>query len=101
MSKKKKESFNEQDLEGPMDIRNIKILVINMEDSVDRREHIKKSLKVSTMKYISCEWKKLNNFDVITKHSLRPLTRGEVGCFLSHKKVYQKIVNSNDSHCLV
>lgn len=100
--KRKKESFKEHVLKEPMDIRNIKILVINMKDSVDRREHIKKILKGFNYEFISAvNGRKLNNFDVITQHSLRPLTRGEVGCFLSHKKVYQKIVNSNESHCLV
>ena len=100
--KRKKESFYGQEKNSPTDIRNIKILVINMEHSIDRREHIKKILKGFNYEFISAvNGKKLNNFNVITRHSLRPLTRGEVGCFLSHKKVYQKIVNSNESHCLV
>ena len=90
--------------QATLDIRNIKIYVINMKSSVNRRNHIKKILRNYNYEFVNAvNGKELhsNDFNNITSNSLRELSRGEVGCFLSHKKVYKKFLNSNEDYCLI
>ena len=89
---------------GKLDIRNIKIYVINMESSVNRRNHIKKILRGFNYEFINAiDGKNLdiNYLDNIKKNTSRELSKGEVGCFLSHKKVYKNFLDSGEDYCLI
>jgi glycosyl transferase family 25 len=87
-----------------IDIRNIKIYVINLARSVGRRNHIKKILGNLNYEFVNAvNGKDLDSKYVndIKKNTLRNLSVGEIGCFLSHKKVYKKILDSSEDYCLI
>ena len=89
-----------------LDIQEMKIYVINMKISTDRKNHITKILNNNNLNYEFIEainGKELdsNYVDSITKEKLRDLTRGEIGCFLSHKKTYNKFLDSGEDYCLI
>ena len=100
------ESFLISNNSEELDIREMKIYVINMKTSTDRKNHMKKILNNNNLNYEFIEavnGKELdtNYVNSITKDKLRDLSRGEVGCFLSHKKVYKKFLDSGEDYCLI
>ena len=82
----------------------IQALVISLERSTDRRERVKHELK-----NISIEWQFLNAVDgfalQVLPHSYNKskakrlrgyeMTLGEIGCYLSHMKAWEKCVEQN------
>ncbi|PVU65477.1 hypothetical protein C9E85_12585 [Plesiomonas shigelloides] len=87
-----------------MGILHFKTFVISLSDAKDRRNSIATQLKKINMDFeivdavdlrnetSSIVDEMLSNYEVDT---LRPMTRGEIGCSLSHKKAYGKIIDSN------
>ena len=82
----------------------IKVLVISLERSTDRRERVQRELK-----NFSLEWWFLNAVDGFALKVLPQsydqakvrrlqgyeLTPGEIGCYLSHMKAWEKCVEQN------
>tara|TARA_B100000575_G_scaffold48059_1_gene35069 strand:- start:1989 stop:2792 length:804 start_codon:yes stop_codon:yes gene_type:complete len=100
------ESFLDSNNSEELDIREMKIYVINMEKSKDRKTHMINILNNNNLNYEFIEavnGKELdsNYVESITKNKLRNLTRGEIGCFLSHKKTYNKLLDSHEDYCLI
>ena len=87
----------------------MKTFVINLESRKDRLE----AFKENNLKYISYErfeavngydidYKKLTENEYDTDHNWidpileTPITRGEIGCFLSHYNLWQRCIESNE-----
>ena len=82
----------------------LQIYVINMKKSNDRRQHIKKILNNYNYEFIDAiDGKKLDKliFNNILKNTIRPMSHGEVGIFLSQKKLFETFLKSNNKYCLV
>lgn len=90
----------------------MKVFVINLKRSPERRAFMKKQLDALGMDYEFIEatdGKELSDEEIKNIYdeeaSLKflrvPLTRGEIGCAHSHIKTYQKIVNDNLDYALV
>ena len=92
----------------------MKTVVINLESRKDRLEAFKKN----NLKYISYErfdavngydidYKKLTEDEYDTDHNWidpilkTPITRGEIGCFLSHYKLWQRCIESNEPYLIL
>ena len=92
----------------------MKTVVINLESRKDRLEAFKKN----NLKYISYErfeavngydidYKKLTEDGYDTDHNWidpileTPITKGEVGCFLSHYKLWQRCIESNEPYLIL
>lgn len=89
----------------------LKIFVISLKDSGDRRSHIRAHLKQKRLDY--------EFFDAIDGHKLLPedskklsvdravqevgrgLTPGEIGCALSHIALYEKLLEGDESEFLI
>ena len=98
-----------------------KILYINLLRRPDRNEHIVKSLEYLEL-FDICERVDAIDGKKLTKENIadnlissegisdaynndqrvyEPLTQGGIGCALSHKRVYEKIVNDKINRCLI
>ena len=92
----------------------MKTVVINLESRKDRLEAFKKN----NLKYISYErleavngydidYKKLTEDGYDTDHNWidpileTPITRGEIGCFLSHYKLWQRCIESDEPYLIL
>ena len=92
----------------------MKTVVINLESRKDRLEAFNKN----NLKYISYErfeavngydidYKKLTEDGYDTDHNWidpileTPITKGEVGCFLSHYKLWQRCIESNEPYLIL
>jgi len=89
-----------------------KIIVVSMPLSTDRREHMERVLS-----RLEVEYEYLDAVDgrSVSKHELeacyessaakecigRDLTAGELGCALSHKKIYQRMLKENIAEVVV
>lgn len=85
-------------------------LVVNMKRSADRWEAIKKQLEqlqISVRRVDAVDGKLLPDEEVkrltsSVHYSMgRELERGEIGCFLSHRKCWQELVDSGEKYALV
>lgn len=67
-----------------------------MEKQLNRLEHDFNYVDATDMRF--CDVNTLEKNSSLSKYSSikRPLTRGEVGCALSHYDVYKRLLNSND-----
>lgn len=92
----------------------LKIYIVNLKSSLDRRTHMEEQLLKYCLgfeyEFISAVdgrllddnfYKNLTDEDLSQFILQRPLTRGEVGCYLSHLSLYQKIANEGIEHCIV
>lgn len=89
----------------------LKIFIINLPEALDRRKKIDKLFKEKRLDYEFIEAVDGRQYDVInhpiynaTKRLLyfgKHMTGGEIGCFLSHKKVYQKMIDENIKKALI
>lgn len=80
--------------------------VISLADEYLRRDSIEKQLSkldhdfnyVDATDMRFCDMSILEKYSALSEYSSvkRPLTRGEVGCALSHYNVYKRLLNSND-----
>ena len=98
-----------------------KILYINLLKRPDRNEHIVKTLeyldlfnmceRIDAVDGRKLEKEKISN-NLISSEGVEdaynkdqrlyePLTQGGIGCALSHKKVYEKIISDNINKCLI
>lgn len=96
---------------------NIRVYLINMDKSIDRLERFRNTLAKSDLKNVSFErisainGKALNLKPLLSKRSYDrllktekkgyrlyhyELTRGAVGCYLSHMKAYEKIIQQKE-----
>ena len=85
-------------------INDLKIYVINMKESTDRKKHIEKILNKYNYEFIDAiNGKQINSdeFNDITKNTIRKMKPGEVGIFLSIKKLFKTFLESNNQYCLV
>ena len=78
----------------------VKALVINLENSTDRMNFMRRQLNFLSIDYHRLEaidGSKLSN-EFYSKHLNnweRPLRKSEVACFMSHKKAWEYVVNEN------
>ena len=92
-------------------MNDIRIFVVNLERSDDRREFISKQLNRLNLKYeifkavdgANLTDEELESYDSSGAHAIcaRDLTRGEMGCSYSHLYIYKKMVAENISQALV
>jgi glycosyl transferase, family 25 len=89
----------------------MKAYVIHLPRSVDRHDHILGELSRSGVDYefvaaidgeslSDADWERLAHQPTVAKHP-RWLTRGAVGCALSHQRAYERISVSHDPAALV
>lgn len=94
-----------------MSVLNIPVFVISLPEAYDRRARIEKIFADLNLDFEFIDAVDGRQFDVIN-HPLynankrlafygRHLNGGEIGCLLSHKKIYQKIVDENIEHALI
>ena len=87
----------------------MKVYLVNMDRSTDRLEIMQRRLSALGLKFervAAVDGSKLTEAEngcVISPNWRYPyfLTPGEVGCFLSHRKCWQKLIDSGDSWALV
>lgn len=91
------------------------IYMINLERRTERREKMEKSFMELGLDYTyvaAIDGKTLTDEVLIQKgiklmpeyvdpYHKRPMTAGEIGCFLSHYSIWQKIVENNQEYVLV
>lgn len=84
----------------------IPIFVVNLDESPERFKEIQVQLKEFSLKverFSAVRGTKLSKqqlnqqycSDANKKHFRRDLTLGEIGCYLSHRKIWQKMVDEN------
>ncbi len=92
--------------------KKIPVFIINLLQDIEKKEHIK---NLCTAYNLSPEFikavngKSLSNKEIENAYSKenainifgRELSRGEIGCALSHKKIYQKMVNKRINEALI
>lgn len=84
--------------------KDLKIYVINMKKSLDRKKHIEKILKNYNYSFIEAiDGKNLdkNLIENILENTTRPMSLGEIGLFLSEKKLFETFLKSNNNYCLI
>lgn len=91
---------------------NYKVFVINLDDRPDKFENAKKQLDAQGIKCerISAirgnlvpETEIKQNYDAIAnkQHYLRTMSVGEIGCYMSHRKAWKKIVDENLDYAII
>lgn len=86
----------------------MKTYLINLDRSADRLAVMKErmaAIGISAERVSGVDGSNLDmnsiNIDVPNPRYPRPLTPGEVGCFLSHRKCWEKLVESDDDWALI
>jgi len=89
----------------------LKIYVINLPQSFDRREHIQSQLHNNNTSFDFITGIDGKNLSPIEKNNLydnskailykRELTAGEIGCALSHKSIYKKMIEENIERAVI
>lgn len=94
-------------------IEKLKIFVINLEKDIKRKEHMENLLNKYNLKYEIVKAvdgnklteQELNSLRIDKEGSLkilkRPLKKSEIGCLLSHRKIYEKILTENIQLALI
>ena len=88
------------------------IFIINLKKDIEKEEHMQKlcqrlGLEVRFIEAVDGKYLSQEEVDSVysEKRSIeeigRGLSRGEIGCALSHKKIYQKIVDENMSQAVI
>lgn len=106
------EKFKKNKSEFPNVLELLPVFIINLMDSSDRREFMKtqcENLGVSPVFIDAVYGKDLTNSDIEKHYNQkeakqlfgRDLLLGEIGCALSHKKVYQKIADENIPYAVI
>ena len=94
------------------DFESIPTFIINLKDCVEKRRHISElcqryNLKTEFVdavygkKLTEEELAKIYRKDLALKRLKRELSKGEIGCALSHKKIYQHIVDKKIELALI
>lgn len=85
----------------------MKIFVINLKKDVEKREKVEAQLQALNLDYEIIEavyGKDLSDeeLEILVKdYKNSYLTKGEIGCVLSHQKIYKKMQEENIHHCLI
>ncbi|MBF0226306.1 MAG: glycosyltransferase family 25 protein [Desulfobacterales bacterium] len=93
----------------------MKIFVINLKRSVDRKMHMMNQLSHLDIDYEFVEavdGQELSNHEINTKYGIetfppwpsfnvRNLSMGEIGCLLSHLQIYRKMINENIEYACI
>lgn len=83
------------------------VFIVNMECDHDKRAHIEAECKRQnlTAQFIDAVNGALLTdqqlAEQVYRHELNHLTRGEIGCALSHQKIYREIIEKRLSHALI
>jgi glycosyl transferase, family 25 len=94
---------------------NIKVFVISLKRSVDRKAHMEKQLGRLNMAYEfvdAIDGQRLSDYEITAKYGVRtfppwpsinarPLVKGEIGCLLSHLKVYEKMIHEDIEYACI
>lgn len=90
----------------------IKVFVVNLKKDIEKKDHMLKLCKKFSLDchFIDAVDGKLLSEEEISKnydnekaikYSRREMSRGEIGCLLSHKHIYQKMINENIEQALI
>jgi GR25 family glycosyltransferase involved in LPS biosynthesis len=82
--------------------------VINLKKDVERKEFIKNHFKEHDISFnifegvngLELDLEKLKTEKTL-KDKERPLTKGEIGCYLSHVEIWKKFLSSDKKYCLI
>lgn len=89
---------------------NMQVFVLNLEHNKERRKYMQAILKDIPITYEffpAVYGKEINNIDEVydSKKTLKVLNRelndGEIGCALSHRHIYKKMIDENISQALI
>ncbi len=91
---------------------NIPVFIINLEKDTDRKKHMENLCNLYGIKpsFIHAvygnelsdkEIKDIIDNEKAIRYIKRPLTNGELGCLLSHKRIYKKIIEENINIALI
>lgn len=89
-----------------------KIVIINLMQSTERRERVIKHLETLGLTgevFSAIDGRQLTEYEVAVVYDAQrakttewgELTRGEIGCALSHRAVWQKLIDSHDTGWLI
>lgn len=89
-----------------------KVFVINLKKDIEKKEHMLKICKAFSLDCIffdaiygkSLSDEEINQFclkNMSIKYFGREMTRGEIGCLLSHKHIYQTMIDENIEQALI
>jgi glycosyl transferase family 25 len=87
--------------------QDVKVFAINLEHSVDRKEHILDECKRHNLEPIlfkAVDGSKLSEeqlSEMVLDHKINGITKKEIGCALSHIGVYKRIVDENINLALI
>lgn len=92
--------------------QNLPIFVVNMKKSIDRKQYIQKiskdiGLKFEFIEAVDGNRLSQHEIDIIYSSELsikaigRPLAKPEIGCALSHRKIYQKMIDDKIEQAIV
>ena len=85
----------------------MKTFIINLEKDIERKEDIVSQCITFNLDYTvipAVDGRKLSEDDLnrlIDPEKSKGMTRGEIGCSLSHYNIYKKIVDDNINHALI
>lgn len=91
---------------------NYKVFVINLDDRPDKFENAKSQLDAQNIQCERISAIRGNLLDQVTidtnydaqankKHYLRTMSVGEIGCYMSHRKAWQKIIDENLDYAII
>ena len=84
----------------------MQIFVINMDKDIDKLKKIKKSAAINNINFERISGVSINNEYIKKSPDISHLmklfgTKGMIGCFLAHKKVWSKIVLDNIPYAVI
>jgi len=88
----------------------MKIFIISLSNSTDRQDFMKQQLENNNISYgffNAVDGRKLSLeeteilYDIKKAKKYRELTPGEIGCSLSHKAIYKKIIDENIERAII
>mgnify|MGYP000927167739 FL=1 len=80
----------------------IPVYLVSMEKDIERRNNLLKY--VTPNEYSSVDGSKLLSIKTLKKENIiekEDIKKGEIGCFLSHYNIFNKIKNYNDSYSII
>ena len=93
-------------------LNSITVFVINLKKDIEKKEHMLKLCKTFSLNchFIDAVYGKLLSAEEISKYyakkmaikySERGMSMGEIGCLLSHKNIYQKMIDEKIEQALI
>ena len=90
--------------------KNMKVFIINLKESTDRRQSMIEEMKKTNLQYEffdAVNGKDIKNIEDVYDHNYAvtkvgsPLNLGEIGCCMSHLLIYKKMIDENIGRALI